>query len=57
MNGFWIGADPGGKDSFGLAVLDASGGLHRYTISSVEEPVERIVSIGQPLGLGIDAPM
>ena len=57
MSGLWIGADPGGKGSFGLTFLDASGGLHCSTTSSVEEAVERIVGMGKPLGLGIDAPM
>ena len=55
--GCWVGADPGGKDSFGVALLDASGGLELATVSSVDEAVDRIVSRGEPLGLGIDAPM
>ena len=56
--GCWVGADPGGKDSFGVALLDAaSGGLEFATVSSVDEAVEQIVSRGEPLGLGIDAPM
>ena len=57
MSKLWVGADPGGKGSFGLALLDASGELECYTVSSVAEAVERIVSTGEPLGLGIDAPM
>ena len=57
MSGLWVGADPGGKGRFGLAFLNTSGGLHCNTVSSVEEAVERIVSTGEPLGLGIDAPM
>ena len=57
MSELWVGADPGGKGSFGLALLDASGALHCSTVSSVEEAVDRIVSTGEPLGLGIDAPM
>ena len=56
MSGLWIGADPGGKGSFGLAFLDASGELECSTVSSVEEAVERIANTGEPLGLGIDAP-
>ena len=56
--GCWVGADPGGEDSFGVALLDAgSGELEFATVSSVDEAVERIVSRGEPLGLGIDAPM
>lgn len=55
--GCWVGTDPGGKDSFGVALLDTSGGLKCASVSSVDEAVELIVSQGEPLGLGIDAPM
>ena len=54
---FWVGADPGGKDAFGLAFLDASGGLECTTVSSVDEATGRIIQQGEPLALGIDAPM
>jgi len=57
LSKFWVGADPGGKNCFGLVFLDASGQLTCTSISSVDEAVERIVSKGEPLGLGIDAPM
>ena len=57
MGKFWVGADPGGKHHFGLVLLDASGALTCASISSVDEAVERIVSTGEPLGIGIDAPM
>ena len=57
MSGCWWGADPGGRGSFGLALLDASGGLQCSTVSSVEEAVDRIAGMDAPLGLGIDAPM
>ena len=57
VDGFWVGADPGGKDKFGLAFLDTSGGTECLTISSVEEALERIADKGKLLGLGIDAPM
>ena len=30
MNGYWVGADPGGLRSFGLAFLDAGGLLEVY---------------------------
>ena len=53
----WVGADPGGKDAFGLAFLDASGGLNCTTVSSVDEATGRIIQQGEPLALGIDAPM
>ena len=58
MSRFWVGADPGGKNNFGLAFLDAAGKqLDCDTVSSVDEAVRQIVRNGAPLGLGIDAPM
>ena len=47
MTRFWVGAGPGGKGAFGLAFVDVSGAVRCETVSSV----------GEPLGLGIDAPM
>ena len=57
MSGFWVGADPGGKDKFGLAFLDVAGALCCTTVSSVDKAAEKIIAKGKPLGLGIDAPM
>ena len=57
MRWFWVGADPGGKDAFGLAFVDVSGSLRCETVSSVDEAVKAITAMGKPLGLGIDAPM
>ncbi len=57
MSRFWVGADPGGKDSFGLAFLDVAGALCCTSVSSVDEAAESIIAKGKPLGLGIDAPM
>ena len=58
MSEFWVGADPGGDNNFGLAFLDAVGKqLSCDTVSSVDEAIEQIVRRGAPLGLGIDAPM
>ncbi len=57
---FWVGADPGGIDKFGLAFLDSTGKMPACcTVSSVDEAVKRIKMVcrGTPLGLGIDAPM
>ena len=54
---FWVGADPGGKDAFGLASVDVSGAVRCETISSVDEAVQAVTAMGKPLGLGIDAPM
>ena len=57
MKEMWVGADPGGLDAFGLAFLDESKNVYCHTVSSVDEAVDLIKSKGQPLGLGIDAPM
>ena len=58
VNRFWVGADPGGENNFGLAFLDAVGKrLVCDTVSSVDEAIEQIISKGKPLGLGIDTPM
>ena len=57
MSRFWVGADPGGKDAFGLAFVDVSGPVRCATVSSVDEAVKTILATGKPLGLGIDAPM
>ena len=54
---FWVGADPGGKDAFGLAFVAVSGAVRCETVSSVDEAVKAITAVGKPLGLGIDAPM
>ena len=57
MCAYWVGADPGGKGAFGLAFLDEEGGLRCDTVSSVHQAVTKIEAAGEPLGLGIDAPM
>ena len=57
MSGYWVGADPGGKDKFGLAFLDDDQRLRSMLVSSVDQAVEEISGKGEPLGLGIDAPM
>ena len=57
MRRSWVGADPGGKGAFGLAFVDVSGAARCETVSSVDEAVQAITAVGDPLGLGIDAPM
>ena len=57
MGRYWVGADPGGRRNFGLAFLDVDAVLRCATVSSVEEAVECIFDNGEPLGLGIDAPL
>ncbi len=56
---FWVGADPGGEAKFGLAFLDATDkkNSHCITVSSVDDAVKEVKKRGEPLGLGIDAPM
>ena len=56
---FWVGADPGGDKKFGLAFLDATDerNSHRITVSSVDDAVKEVEKRGEPLGVGIDAPM
>ncbi len=54
---FWVGADPGGKGNFGLAFLYQDGEVECATVSSVDEAIGKILHIGIPFGLGVDAPM
>ena len=53
----WVGADPGGKDKFGLAFVDVEGRVQCATVSSVDQAVRTIMKESEPLGVGIDAPM
>ena len=57
MKRFWVGADPGGEGRFGLVFVDVSGDVRCETVSSVDEAVKTITAVGEPLGLGINAPM
>lgn len=57
-NGGWIGADPGGRGRFGLAMLDASGHLSTSLVDCASEAVAAIQEAGiRPLGAGVDAPL
>ena len=51
----WVGADPGGKNKFGLALLSASGEVSTACVSCADEAVAKIDS--PPLGVGVDAPL
>ena len=57
MSHCWVGTDPGGRNKFGLAFVDVSGHVSYATVSSVDEAVKKITAVGEPLALGIDAPM
>ena len=54
---YWVGSDPRGKNAFGLAFVDVSGHVNCTTVSSVDEAIKKITAVGEPLALGIDAPM
>jgi predicted nuclease with RNAse H fold len=51
----WIGADPGGENAFGLAMLSASGEVSAVCVSCADEAIALIASC--PLGVGVDAPL
>jgi predicted nuclease with RNAse H fold len=55
----WIGADPGGKGNFGLAILEADGSAHTCCVDCADEAVKVIVHHPNltPAGLGVDAPL
>ena len=62
MGGVWVGADPGGKKAFGVAIIEESGNTFCKckTVSSVDEAKNWIVAVASgrdPLGIGIDAPL
>ncbi|MCY4259114.1 MAG: DUF429 domain-containing protein [Rhodobacteraceae bacterium] len=61
MGKVWIGADPGGQEGFGVAILRDSECLICKTVSSVHEAVKCIDSHCreriEPNGVGIDAPL
>jgi predicted nuclease with RNAse H fold len=51
----WIGADPGGRNNFGLAFLDVNGTAFCQTVSSASQAADAIDFT--PNGVGIDAPL
>ncbi|HTU00147.1 MAG TPA: DUF429 domain-containing protein [Rhizomicrobium sp.] len=51
----WIGADPGGKENFGIATLSASGEVRSSCVSCADEAVAWISQ--EPSGVGVDAPL
>jgi predicted nuclease with RNAse H fold len=55
----WIGADPGGKKAFGLAILDHGGRFSTNCLSCADEAIKYLVEklVEKPDGIGIDAPM
>ncbi len=55
----WIGVDPGGKRSFGVAVLRSDGSAYACCVDCTDEAIEvvRQRTEGRPAGVGIDAPL
>ena len=54
----WIGVDPGGKDAFGLAILNDDGRFSTHCFSCADKAIKAIKHLGErPTGIGIDAPM
>lgn len=55
----WIGADPGGRNNFGLALLQPNGEARTWCVSCADDAagiVAQEVAM-TPAGVGIDAPM
>ena len=55
----WIGADPGGKSCFGLAILASDGTAFTCTVNCADEAIAVVkehVKV-QPSGIGVDAPL
>jgi len=55
----WIGADPGGKGNFGIAILTDNGKSHTSCVNYADEAVEFIRRYLEdtPRGVGVDAPL
>jgi hypothetical protein len=54
----WFGADPGGRENFGVAALADDGEYETYCVSCADEAVHWVKELAEkPQGLGIDCPM
>src|SRR5258708_39832371 len=53
----WFGADPGGADNFGVAVLRENGTCVTKCVSGADEALNWICKFGRPKGAGIDCPL
>jgi predicted nuclease with RNAse H fold len=51
----WVGADPGGRNAFGLAILTDDGGFTTHCVSCADDAIQHVKA--RPAGVGIDAPM
>ena len=56
--GVWIGADPGGRNKFGVAALSPNGHVESTRFSSAREAVAWVAELNVDLlGVGVDAPL
>ncbi len=56
----WIGADPGGKGNFGLAILRSDGSAQTLCVDCADEATELVrdnLKAASPEGVGVDAPL
>ncbi|MCL4215772.1 MAG: DUF429 domain-containing protein [Candidatus Hydrogenedentes bacterium] len=53
----WIGIDPGGKNCYGVALLDEN--VRTFCVSSTDEAIAKVMAglASAPAGVGIDAPL
>jgi predicted nuclease with RNAse H fold len=51
----WVGADPGGANAFGIAIIVEDGEVTTPSVSRADEAVHMIMV--RPLGVGVDAPL
>ncbi|MDP6086636.1 MAG: DUF429 domain-containing protein [Nitrospinota bacterium] len=58
-NNIWIGADPGGKGKFGLAILKSDGSAQTCCVDCADEALDKVTNLvkAQPAGIGVDAPL
>src|SRR5258708_12593447 len=56
-NKIWIGADPGGKGNFGLAVLQSDGSAHTCCVDCADEAIQVVAQHANSTsaGVGVDA--
>jgi predicted nuclease with RNAse H fold len=55
----WIGADPGGKNNFGLAILHSDGSARTFCVDCTDEAIQVLLQHlhTTPTGVGVDAPL
>src|SRR5271168_2583564 len=55
MDTVWVGADPGGSEAFGVAIIVEGGEVTTACVSCADEAVAMIST--RPAGVGVDAPL